>query len=295
MQNLLFRASSVISVVLAGVLVAACSGQHVKDPDGDGDRNHARAFSKLGPTEDELNPRIGDREDWRFVRPERSGQMEMRISVGKWEESTLAGHVTIFTEVGDRLSEKALPTGAGTLKFKFDVEDDLRYLVRFKATRGKGQYAVEVDWGSKPCAECPEGTECQDNQCVKVVTRSPTHVDKCKDVNCPSGEVCSRSSGRCYKPRPRCSSNQVLKGGECVDKVSNVDARIIDARPAGGGSLLIISAGANKGVKVGAKGSIKGLCKNCFTITNVYPSRSKAKCSQPPAKIYSHPNATIYR
>lgn len=275
------------------VASVACSGQHLKDPDGDGDRNHARPFSKLGPTEDLLNPRSGDREDWRFVNPDHAGQMEMRISVGKWEESTLSGHVTIYTEVGDRIAEKALPTGSGTLKFRFEVEENMRYLVRFRATRGKGQYAVEVDWGSDPCAGCASDEQCRDNRCVKVVVK--THSDKCAGVKCSRGQRCSSSTGRCYTPRPRCSSGEVLKGGECVAKQSDIVARIIDARQAGTGSLLIIAAGANKGVKKGAKGQVKGLRGGAFIVSEVYPSRSKAKCKQPPAKIYSHPTAIIRR
>ena len=276
------------------IIAAACSGQHLKDPDGDGDRNHARPFSKLGPTEDRLHPRQGDREDWRFVNPERAGRMEMRISVGKWEESSLSGHVTIYTEVGDRIAEKALPTGSGTLKFRFEVQNDMRYLVRFRATRGKGEYAVEVDWGSDPCADCDEDEDCKDNRCVKVVVKKGD-VDKCAKVDCPRGQRCSSRTGRCYTPRPSCSSDEVYKGGKCVPKVSDISARIIDARQAGSGSLLILSAGANKGVKKGAKGFVKGLRGGSFVVTDVYPSRSKAKCSQPPGKIYSHPNAVIHR
>ena len=50
-----------LPILLCLAAFIACSGQHLKDPDGDGQRNTARPFSKLGPTEDKLNPRLGDR------------------------------------------------------------------------------------------------------------------------------------------------------------------------------------------------------------------------------------------
>ncbi len=256
--------AAAISLLLLG---AACSGQHLKDPDGDGDRNSARPFSKLGPTEDRLNPRIGDQEDWRFVQPDKAGDMEMRISVGKWKESTLVGFVTIYTEVGDRIAEKPMPEGSGTLKFKFSVEPTMRYLVRFRATKGEGEYAVEVDWGENPCDACKDSQECVDDKCVDKPEPKPE----------PKRE----------RPRP------VRDRPKPEPKSNGIACTIIDARVAGTGSVLILSAGDNKGVKSGMKGSIKGLKGGSFKVIAVYPSRSKASCSLPPAKIYGHPNAVI--
>jgi hypothetical protein len=256
-------------LALAGLVstFAACSGQHLKDPDGDGDRNTARPFSKLGPTEDRLSPRIGDKEDWRFVLPDRDGDMEMRISVGKWKESTLVGFVTVLTEVGDRIEEKALPEGSGTLKFKFKVTMSTRYLVRFRATKGEGEYAVEVDWGENLCASCSPDQECVEDRCVAKKVEAEKPKERTHTTSTP-------------KPRP-------------PPKSSGIACTIIDARAAGSGSVLILSAGDNKGVKVGMSGTIKGLKGGNFTINAVYPSRSKAKCSLPPTKIYGNPNAVI--
>lgn len=250
------------------LLGAACSGQHIKDPDGDGERNSARPFSKLGPTEDRLSPRIGDHEDWRFVLPDKAGAMEMRISVGKWKESTLKGHVTIFTEVGDRIAEKELPEGAGTLKFKFDVETSMRYLVRFKATAGEGEYAVEVDWGEDPCSACTPNQECVEQKCVEK-------KEEPKERERPKPVVVGPP-----KPKP-------------PPKPSGIDCSIVDARSAGAGSVLILSAGDNKGVKVGASGYVKGVKGGTFKVTSVYPSRSKANCALPPDKIQGNSSAVI--
>ena len=304
-----------VLAVLAAFLTTACSGQHLKDPDGDGSRDKARPFSRVGPTEDRLSVSSGDREDWRFILPERAGSMEMRISVGKWEESTISGHVTIFTEVGDRLEEKAMPAGSGTLKFRFEVEPDMRYLVRFRGTRGKGQYAVEVDFGEGECANCSSKQSCVDGKCVdkgcpggcpsghscdssrKKCVRDAAASNPCANVRCGSGEVCSRSSGRCVSRTPRCPSGQVRRGGQCVEKVSDIVCSVVDARAAGEGSLLTLSAGDNKGVKKGASGRIKGLSGSSFTVIAVYPSRCKARCKAPLNKILGgrHRTAVIRR
>lgn len=289
-----------------GLVAMACSGQHLKDPDGDESREKARPFSRVGPTEDNLNVSIGDLEDWRFILPERAGKMEMRISVGKWEESTIAGHVTIFTEVGDRLEEKAMPPGSGTLKFGFDVEPDMRYLARFRATRGKGQYAVEVDFGEGGCASCSSKQDCIDGRCVakacgggcgsghtcnrstnKCERESAPAKNLCANVRCDSNETCSRSSGRCVARALRCPSGQVRKGGQCVEKVGDIECSVVDARADGEGSLLTLSAGDNKKVRKGASGSIKGLSGSRFTVIAVYPSRCKARCKAPLNKILS--------
>ncbi len=295
------------------VTVAACSGQSLKDPDGDQVRTRARPFARTGPTEDRLNAGIGDREDWRFFAPDRTGDVEIRVSVGKWEESTIAGFITVFTEVGDVVIEKPFPATSGTLKFQFPVEAEMRYLVRFRAKHGKGQYAVEVDFGGNACAECGDKQDCIDGRCVEKPCGGGCadgttcdadknecvreRNDKCEGVRCDSDEVCSRSTGSCVKKRvrPSCAAGEVMRGGRCVEKVSDIGCNVVDARNLGSGSLLILSCGDNKGVKKGQKGSISGLRGSSFSIVEVYPSRSKARCGLPPAKIYGHTNAVIKR
>lgn len=259
--------ASFVSLLVLFSAVAACSGQHLKDPDGDGVRASARPFLKGGPTEDHLNTRIGDREDWRFIQPARKGQMEMRISVGKWKESTVKGHVTIFTEVGDRIAEKPMPEGSGTMKFRFDVENDMRYLVRFRANVGLGEYAVEVDFAGSVCDSCTSDQLCENEKCVA----KPVVVVKPK----PS------SGHRSPKPKPK------------PKKAAGITCKVIDARVKGTGSLLTLTAGDNKGVKKGMTGTIHGLRGGNFRVIAVYPTRSKAACKLPPNKIYGHTTATI--
>jgi hypothetical protein len=304
-----------IAFVAVAAVALACSGQSTKDPDGDETRLKARAFLKSGPTEDKLDTGIGDFEDWRFFLPDRAGKQEIRISIGKWEESTIVGFVTIFTEVGDLILERTIQAGSGiTIKELFDVEPNMRYLVRFKATAGKGKYAVEVGDPEDPCAACTEKQLCQDGRCVdkpcggecsdneecdektskcrkKGGHRPDPAVNRCEGVQCDKGEVCQRSTGRCIKLGDGPSGG----GNDGPDKEPDIDATVIDAREAGTGSLLTLSAGDNKGVKKGMTGAIKGLKGSNFTITEVYPSRSKAACKLPPAKLVGNTAATIKR
>ena len=256
-------AATLVALALA---VGACSGQRLNDPDGDGTRETARPFLKGGPTEDKLSRRIGDNSDWRFIQPSRAGTMKMRVSVGKWQESTIRGYVTVFSEVGDRIVEKLMPVGSGTLVFKFDVKDDMRYLVRFRCDTGEGQYAVEVDFDGNPCDACNDTQICQDDKCV------PKPPEK--------------------KPRPRKSPRRrVSKPSK--PKKSAISCRVIDARVSGSGSLLTLTAGDNKGVKKGMKGSVKGRRGSSFTIIAVYPTRSKARCKLGAEKFRPNDTAVL--
>jgi hypothetical protein len=293
-------------------VLSACSGQSLKDPDGDESRTKARPFARLEPTDDKLDAAAGDQEDWRFILPEQKGKMELRISLGKWEESTIVGFVTVFTEVGDRVAEKPIPPGSAvTIKLEFEVEPDMRYLVRFKATSGKGKYAVEVGEASDPCAACTPQQECVDqkcvdkacggdcpedsacdkatNKCVKTATRPE---NKCEGVTCPRGQVCVRATGRCVTPAAK---EPTPTPTPAVPEVEDINCTVIDARDSGGGSFLTLSAGDNKEVKKGMTGSVKGLKGSSFTIVEVYPFRSKATSKLPPTAFAGNTSAVIRR
>ncbi len=315
----LFRGWLAGLAVLA-LFAGACSGQSVKDPDGDETRLKSRPFKHLEPTEDKLDVSTGDLEDWRFFLPEKPGKMEIRVSVGKWEESTLVGFITIFTDVGDRVLERPIAPGSGiTIKAEFEVDANMRYLVRFKATSGKGRYAVEIGEPENPCSSCTDKQECVEDKCVdkpcggscgdgescdkaagKCVKVKVKPEDKCAGVTCPSGHFCVRQTGRCAKERPpseekKCGADQVEKGGECVDKPKDLECAVIDVRESAGGSVLTLNCGDNKNVTKGTTGSIRGVKGGTFNVTDVYPSRSKAACKLTPAKFPANPVAVIKR
>jgi hypothetical protein len=284
-------------VVLAALTVAACSGQNLKDPDDDNGRNKARPFARLDEvTEDTLNVDKGDLEDWRLVAPDRNAMVKLRISVGRWERSSIEGDITVFNEVGDRLAEERWPVGSGTVNLSFDGEAGMRYLLRFHADRGAGLYAVQIDFG-EGCGDCADGEVCREGRCQeacqggcagdqecdedrgKCVSKGSSRPKPSCTKECPAGERLNRRRCRCYRPRP--------------PKRQGIKVTVIDARGAGSGSVLTLSAGANRDIKKGMKGSINGLSRSSFTIVEVYPARAKARCGLPPKDIYGHTQAVI--
>lgn len=298
------------------MLALACSGQSLRDPDGDEVFQKSRAFKHIGATADKLDVSAGDLEDWRFFVPDRAGKMEMRVAVGMLEESTIVGFVTVLTEF-ERVIERPFPVGTGVLKVPFEVEANKKYLVRFKATSGKGRYAVEVGLPEDACSACDKNTQdCVDEKCVDkpcggtcgenetcdkssnrcVKTGKPKPEDKCAGVNCPSGHFCVRQTGRCAKEHEKeakCTPTQIEKNGECVEKPSDLVCGVIDVRESATGSVLTLNCGDNKKITKGTTGSIRGVKGGTFTVTDVYPSRSKATCKLPPGKFPPSPVGVI--
>lgn len=283
-------------------LLSACSGQALKDPDHDHDRSRARPFRHLEPTLDKLDVQIGDQEDWRWFEPLKSGRLLLRVSVGKWNPSTLQATVTVFTVVGDRLLERPVAPGTTTLEEAVDVVAGTRYLVRFQASAGAGEYAVQVEEPSDSCAECTPAQICQDGRCVdkpcggacgedercdeasgRCVAEVRPRRDRCQEVDCPAGQVCQR--GRCVPSR------KPVEVQAAPDR--DVACRVIDARSAGSGSLLILGCGDNKGIRKGMTGTVPGVAGGACVVTEVYPSRSKVVCKAPPARLVNHDTVVV--
>lgn len=295
-----------VLIMLCGFVVA-CSGQSVKDPDHDEKKEKARPFSSDPQTKDRLNEGIGDKEDWRYWEADFTGKAELRVDVSKWEDSsTLNAQVTLYDQKGNKLVDEAMSQTNPEIKKSFDAELTMKYYVQFKLNSGKGEYlsacgapldpctactdkqeCKENKCVDKPCGGgCPEGTRCDagKNECVKVAAKPE---NKCEGVSCPKGEMCFRSTGKCG-PIPEKKPDDP---GEKKDDA--VQCSVIDARDAGAGSVLTLSAGENKGVKKGATGFVKGVKGATFTIIEVYPSRSKASCKVPASKLAGQTAAQI--
>lgn len=307
---------SIHGIALLAVVIAACSGSTLRDPDGDEARTKARPFSRLGPTEDKLDTGMGDAEDWRLYLADKPATLELRLIHGRFgKESTLNGQVTVYTSVGERLAEAAIAPGTEmTTKVTFAVLANQSYLVQIKASTGKGDYAVEVGEAQDPCAACSPTQTCVAGKCVDKPCGgtcaegevcdpaknrcTKENVNLCQGVRCGKGESCLRATGKCEANRPaglKCGANQVAKDGECVDKVSDIDCTIIDVREAGDGAVLTLSAGDNKGVTKGNTGYVKGVKGATFTIVEVYPSRSKAVVKVAAGKLAGITAAAIKR
>ncbi len=296
-------AGPLLLVVLA---LAACSGQSIRDPDNDEKKEKSRPFKATEPTKDNLNEVIGDREDWRFWVPDKTGKGELRVEVSKWEDSsTLQAMVTIFDEAGTQLAQKPMNQANPTVREQFAVEGARKYYARFKLVSGKGEYIAEMSEPLDPCASCTDKQECQEGKCIDKPCGGPCPdgmicnreknecikgkekpENKCESVSCPKGEMCARSSGKCVPVPERKDSGEEKKDNA-------IDCDVFEAQDAGTGSILKLSAGENKGVKKGMSGSVKGVKGGSFTVTEVYPTRSKANCKVPAAKVPSGSKASI--
>lgn len=306
-HSLTEKLKSICGLLALFAAIAACSGQSIRDPDNDEKKEKARPFKATEPTKDNLNEVTGDREDWRFWVPDKNGKGEVRVEVSKWEDSsTLQAMVTVFDEAGTQLAQKPMNQANPTVREQFAVEGGRKYYARFKLVSGKGEYIAEMSEPLDPCASCTEKQECQDgkcvdkpcggpcpegltcnrekNECVKLKSK-PENL--CEGVTCPKGEVCVRSSGKCVVPQaPKPDAGE-------PSGPATIDCDVFEAQDSGTGSILKLSAGENRGVKKGMGGVVKGVKGASFTITEVYPTRSKANCKVPAAKVPSGSKATI--
>ncbi len=304
-------------VLLFGLAVCAlaCSGATLRDPDGDGTSAKAQMFSRLGPTGDKLDPAAGDVEDWRYFQAQSTGTVELRLTHGRFgATSTLAGTVTAYNPDGTTAATGAIEAGSEkTTRFTFPVRADGTYVVQIKATAGKGEYVVEIGPPTDACASCTDKQSCVEGRCVDKPCGGACTADeicdargrcvresnsKCAGVRCSKGEVCQSSSGKCVTvapAAPKCTATQVLKDGECVEKIKDIECTVVDVRESGGGSMLTLSAGDRQGVQKGMTGSVKGVKGATFSIVDVYPSRAKAVTKVPPTSFSGNLNASIKR
>ena len=310
----LARRACVFVALGALASLAACSGA-MRDLDGDGTRNNAKMFSRLGPTEDRLDPSAGDVEDWRYFTATTTGKTELRLTHGRFGAvSTLVGAVTVYNPDGTTAATGPIETGSEkTTRVMFPTKAEGVYVVQIKATAGKGEYVVEIGAASDPCSACTDRQSCTDGRCVdkpcggacasdetcdarnRCVRET---VNRCAGVRCAKGETCQASNGKCVASAPasvKCSSAQVLKDGECVDKVKDIECTVIDARESGGGSTLTLGAGVAQGVEKGMTGSVRGVKGATFTIVETYPSRSKAVTKAPATSFTGNLTAAIKR
>ena len=302
------RACRLVVALLLPLAGLACSGQSLGDPDGDEVRQKARPFRMLDTTNDRLDAKKGDVEDWRLLLPEQNGRLRLRVELSKWEESkTLSALVNVFDEAGNGLLERPLNQSANPLiEADLDVQAGRRYYVRFKAVAGSGQYICSVSAGTDPCAACSDKQRCEAGKCVDIpcggecadgtvcdealgkCVRGERKVEnKCEGVRCPAGEPCNRPTGRCT---PRKDKEPEV---EAPAPDPDISADLIDVRDGASGSVLTLSAGENKGVKKGMSGSVRGIKGGTFVVVEVYPTRSKANCRLPASKLTGANQAVI--
>lgn len=283
------------ALLLAFLLASACSGQSMHDPDHNDTTKNAKSFLIPGPTEDSLDVGKGDREDWRYLLTEKSGTLELKVTVGPFgEPASIVGTVTVFTGTSEQLVEQPIQPGSNqNFKLSFKVDANAKYYVRFKALSGKGRYSVAVAEPEDPCASCDQ----QKQECVEGKCR-----DKPCGGDCPENETCDKVKNVCVKskaksddkPKPKREVSHEEKP-EAAPKGAEIECSIIQVFPKGTGSRLIVNCGSNDGVKPGASGFVKGVKGATFTVTNTFPvgTRSDANCAAPDTKIASGQKVVI--
>ena len=284
-------------------LTAACSGQSMYDPDHN---DTAQTAGKLkNAFEYSLDVGKGDKEDWYFIFPEKSGKLTLTITVGPFgDNATIAGEVTVFSGASAEMTKLPIaPGGNQALTMSFQVEANSKYYVRFKALSGKGKYSVVAGEPEDACSACdPQKQECFEGKCR----------DKPCGGDCGDNETCDKVKNVCVKvkaksddrPRPKreashevkCGANEVEKNGECVPKGGDaVECDIHQVLPevGGSGSRLILRCGKSKEIAVGMSGTVKGVKGASFTINAVWPARSQAHCGLPEGKLQGATSVTI--
>jgi hypothetical protein len=186
------------------------------------------------------------------------------------------------------------------------------------------KYDQEVAPKRDQCtSEC--NSDVLDAACLSTIS-TVERIATCKDPcggKCQRGEFCVESTGRCVNRNPckdvTCSSNQTCKSGRCVDKpkpacdppckngytcnksqgkcvaepLGPISCVIIQVKPEGARSSLLINRGKQHKIVKGDTGSVPGVGR--FTIRQVYPTRSLGVIDKPAASLASKKSCTVDR
>ena len=139
---------------------------------------------------------------------------------------------------------------------------------------------------------CARGSYCSSRlgRCVK---------DPCHGKRCPKGEscrggVCRKKSAPTGTCTPACGEGTVCKRSRCVvAPLGPITAKIVQAIPRGESTVLILNKGKRDKIKVGQKGSIKGV--GSFTITETFEVRCRAILRKPATALGNAKRGVIYR
>jgi hypothetical protein len=163
---------------------------------------------------------------------------------------------------------------------------------------------MACDEQTDQCVKVPCGGPCRDGYfCDGRRNKCRKGARKCKKTpDCRSGEVCKgkicrrapcKADGECKRGKVCRSGKCIVKGcesdaecgdricgtrGKCVDKPADppVSGNIVSAQDSQGGVMLQIRVGAGHGLKKGMTGSVNGVSKSAFRITNTANTRVKA-------------------
>lgn len=303
---------NILIVCLLGWVLSACPRSYVDD---DFEASMARQVIIDMEIADRLDPKMGDKTDWKRVVPMADGDVTLSFVVGDpfVGSHDLVGDITVFDSNKDVVAKARLDSMQTQYKLTWSGAAQTAYWVRFRANSGKATYTVgykqkRVD----PCDKCGADERCEQGRCIAAEiepcggpcprgkscdsrTNRCTSKNPCRGVRCGAGKVCR--GGVCKKKalpstgcRPSCSSKHRCVRNRCVPKkvesagptVVRYSVKVISVSAAGSSTYLVLNKGSAHGVKVGDRGAIGGLG---FRVVEVYGVRCKVRVNAPVGKL----------
>ncbi len=275
------------------LLQHACSGS--LPPDADGAYTKAANLFEGVSVPDTLNPRKGDKADWRKFRYMKRTEVTILVVMAPLETNTVRGRVAIFDSTFAQVQEAPVRPGQGRYELRFLAKADQDYYVVVEATDGAGPYQIRLSGKpADPCARCGPSEICRGGRCLprpRPVVKKPCGgcedgyaCDEainecvwpaCVGVRCRAHRVCNKR-GRCVRTTPglrcprgqrarrgkcvpiKCPAGKVLKGSRCVDepKVEDGDFATVRAKVVG-----VVPLSDTKSQIIIDKGSLHGITK----------------------------------
>ncbi len=298
---------------------AACTGS--LPPDLDGSYNQARHLFSGVAVGDDIDPRRGDREDWRKFHFARPTEARVLLVMAPLATNNVTGRVEIYDDTFAPVHGAPIQEGHGRYELKAEVEGGRDYYVVVRSMRGKAKYQIRLDGAPvNPCSKCTADQVCEGGRCLAKAAAPvdpcggcPEHLacdaegvrcvlPACVGVSCPSGRVCNES-GACVRTKTRrsrrkkCGPGLVSRGGRCVPstpsgqeplppEMSEVYARVVSVVDLGGGKTAVnLDKGSAQGLsKKLPPGRLEGTGAT-VRLKKIFAVRARAEISVPASKI----------
>lgn len=201
--------SLLLLLVASSFLLTACPRRYV-DTDGTYLKATPLTFNQRIEDGNGLNPKRGDKDDWKVFRAPKNGRVQVRVDFGdpfKGTQGLTSGRISVHSATASVLQEQVVESGKAHYTLTFKVKRDKRYFVHIQGTSGAGSYALKLTFKKKKkrCVGCTPGKQfCQSNQCMAADAYDPP--PECEDP-CGSREVCVRETmfgvGQCLPKRSK--------------------------------------------------------------------------------------------
>jgi hypothetical protein len=314
---MLARRFYLVSFAALSILLA-CGG--ARPPDTDGTYTQASHLFSGVSVGDQIEPRMGDREDWRKFRFVEDTEVDLLVVMAPLTTNPVSGRVEVFDDTFARVHGSPVQPGQGRYELGFQVKGGADYYVVIRSDSGTAPYQIRLEGKPvDPCSKCGADEICAAGHCVP---RPPPPTDPCGGCDggkacdteiqrcvwpacvgkrCPRKRHCNAKgdcvrSGRVHKPRPRgCPPGHEMQAGRCVpvmdEPPSQGELVLVKARVVG-----VVDQGDGKSEIILDKGSAQGLSKNLppgrlsglnlpVRLVRIFAVRARAIVNVPPDEI----------